>query len=133
MLLGFDAPVILRRQANGHYTFVSEAYVHGLMNGEAILGSFPAGWQVQAERSKQGLMIQAFSKVDSPAELIFEDPRLENLSTGWAMNDTETLQSSSFFNGADMTHQDDSIGNDPRLNPETLSTRGVKLETFRIC
>src|SRR5690242_20499129 len=45
VLLGFDAPVILRPKANGHLEFVGEAYVHGLMNGDAILGPLPFGWQ----------------------------------------------------------------------------------------
>ena len=46
VLLGFDAPIILRLKANGCFEFVGEAYVYGLMNGEAILGPLPSGWQV---------------------------------------------------------------------------------------
>jgi hypothetical protein len=35
-LPGLNAPAILRRQSNGHFTLVGSAYVHGIMNGEGL-------------------------------------------------------------------------------------------------
>jgi hypothetical protein len=34
---GSRVPLILRKLSNGHYVFVGEAYVHGIMNGEAMM------------------------------------------------------------------------------------------------
>lgn len=40
ILAGKSTPVILRSLENGHYKFVGEAYVHGIMHGEGLqLGS----------------------------------------------------------------------------------------------
>lgn len=35
VLFGGRMPLVLRPQ-NGHYILISESYIHGLMNGEAI-------------------------------------------------------------------------------------------------
>lgn len=35
ILAGAKTPVVLRRLDNGHYQFLGEAYVHGIMHGEA--------------------------------------------------------------------------------------------------
>lgn len=114
VLLGFDAPVILRPKAGSRYGIVGEAYVHGLMSGEAILGSLPSGWRAQADRSQQGLMVQTFRHGTDDA--VFEDPRLGLLS---AENDS----------GDVVTHLD----YDPRLLPEALEIRGVEIQTFQLC
>lgn len=62
VLLGFDAPVILRPGVSDHYASVGETYVHGLMSGEAILGPLPPVWRAQAHRSQRGLMIYIFTR-----------------------------------------------------------------------
>jgi hypothetical protein len=36
ILAGKSTPVILRSLANGHFKFVGEAYVHGVMHGEGL-------------------------------------------------------------------------------------------------
>jgi len=36
VLLGSDVPHVLRRQQNASYTYQGEAYVHGIMYGEAL-------------------------------------------------------------------------------------------------
>ncbi|KAF1363555.1 HET-domain-containing protein [Lizonia empirigonia] len=76
VLLGFDAPALLRAQSGSQHVFVGEAHAHGLMNGEAVLGALPTGWRAQSDRSKQGLMVQMFAH-DEPAELTCADPRLD--------------------------------------------------------
>jgi hypothetical protein len=114
VLLGFDAPVILRPKANGHYVVVGEAYVHGLMSGEAILGPFPTGWQAQADRNQQGVVVQTFTR--SSDEAVYDDPRLVPLSAENGWND-ETAH----------------LENDPRLLPDALKFRGVRIQTFQLC
>ena len=36
VLAGFKTPAILRRRLNGRYQFIGQAYVHGMMHGEAV-------------------------------------------------------------------------------------------------
>lgn len=114
VLLGFDAPVILRPKANGHLEFVGEAYVHGLMNEDAILGPLPFGWQAQADRNQHGLMVQTFTQSSGVA--VEEDPRLEHQLAN--------------HEGSDET---DKPNHDTRLLPGALKTRGVATQTFQIC
>ena len=88
--------------------------MYGLMNGEAILGPLPSGWQAQADRNQQGLMVQAFTRSsDATAE---EDPRLERQSAK--------------HEGIDETGQ---LDHDTRLLPKALKIRGVAMQTFQIC
>jgi hypothetical protein len=36
VLFGCDIPVVLRKPAENHYTFVGECYSHDIMEGEAM-------------------------------------------------------------------------------------------------
>ena len=99
---------------NGHVEFVGEAYVYGLMNGEAILGPLPSGWQAQADRNQQGLMVQAFTRSSEAA--VEEDPRLEHqLANPEGIDETDQLD------------------HDSRLLSGALKIRGVAMQTFQIC
>jgi len=114
VLLGFDAPMVLRPKANGHHAIIGEAYVHGLMNGEAILGPLPCGWRAQANRDQQGVMFQNFTKDSDDA--VMDDPRLGPLSAEFEWCDQTTLPEF-----------------DPRLSPKALKYRGVDIRTFHLC
>ena len=114
VLLGFDAPVILRPKANGHHVIIGEAYVHGLMSGEAVLGPLPCGWRAQAYRSQQGVMSQNFTKDSKTA--VMDDPRIGPLSAEFEWRDQTALPEF-----------------DPRLSPKALKYRGVDIQTFYLC
>ncbi|KAF2000856.1 HET-domain-containing protein, partial [Amniculicola lignicola CBS 123094] len=60
VLLGYGSPVILRPLGDDKYKFIGRAYVHGLMDGEAILGPLPPGWRVKYEFSRTGNALQVF-------------------------------------------------------------------------
>jgi hypothetical protein len=96
VLLGFDAPVVVRSQENGRHAVIGEVYVHVLMNGEAILGSIPPGWKAQANRNKQGSLVQIFTQEGNQAEPTYEDPRLGPLPAGWKRTRADTLQDTIF-------------------------------------
>jgi len=36
ILFGYKAPVVLRPEENGQFSFIGEAYVDGVMDGEAM-------------------------------------------------------------------------------------------------
>ena len=114
VLLGFDAPVVLRPKANGHHAIIGEAYVHGLMNGEAILGRLPCGWRAQAYRSHQGIMFQNFKKDSDDA--VKDDPRLGPLSAEFEWRYQTALPEF-----------------DPRLSSKALKYRGVDVQTIHLC
>lgn len=99
---------------NGHVEFVGEAYVYGLMNGEAILGPLPSSWQAQADRNQQGLMVQAFTRSSEAA--VEEDPRLEHQ-----------------FANLEGIEETDQLDHDSRLLPGALKIQGVAMQTFQIC
>ncbi|KAH7113112.1 hypothetical protein B0J13DRAFT_244289 [Dactylonectria estremocensis] len=40
VLLGGEVPYVLRRQAKNIFRMVGECYVHGIMNGELVIGDF---------------------------------------------------------------------------------------------
>ena len=86
----------------------------GSMSGEAILGPLPSGWQAQADRNQQGLMVQAFTQNSNAA--VKEDPRLEHQSAKHEEND-----------------ETDQLDHDPRLLPGALKSRGFTMQTFQIC
>lgn len=114
VLSGFDAPVILRPKSSDHHVVVGEAYVHGLMSGEAILGPLPPGWQTQADRSQQGIMYQKFTKGSDGA--VLGDPRLGPLSAEFGWHDQTAFRE-----------------HDPRLLPEALKYRRLNMQTFQLC
>lgn len=47
LLLGGDTPFILRPRENGDWCFLAEAYVHGIMDGEAIRDAYQKGCEYQ--------------------------------------------------------------------------------------
>jgi hypothetical protein len=100
------------------------------MNGEAVLGSFPTGWKAQANRNKQGSLVQTFTQEGNQTEPTYDDPRLGPLPEGWKLTRADTLHDTTFHDeSAQHVHKE----NDPRLLPQALMDRGVKIETFLLC
>ena len=47
VVLGGEVPYVIRPKNNGHYLFVGECYVHGLMDGQALEGHEEGGSEVE--------------------------------------------------------------------------------------
>lgn len=153
VLLGCSAPLVLRPVAstipattisttlepvpinNVQYHVVGKTWVHGLMYGEALLGSLPPNIALQMRRVDTGREYWTihFQNTDT-SEISQEDPRLGPLPEGW-----EALQGSSgsdherteddpyFFTRFRDTRSGEIINADPRLLAEELRKKGVNL------
>ena len=122
ILLGLQSPICLRRVESGQYQVVGTCYIHGLMNGEALLGPLPPNIRRRVDRA-----------ADDPAfstHLIYEDiqsgtkdhrdPRImELLGDSVTRDDTEVYQG--------YLQEARSL-----MTPEKLMERNIPLETFEL-
>lgn len=134
VLLGCYFPVIIRRVSARHYRIVSRCYVHGIMNGEVLLGPIPNPWTVQYVfkelENHRILKVRYFNAATDSVS--YEDPRLGEMPEDWVRDLTQR---------DDMRHPyevpfyknkvtGECINSDPRLLPAALRERGVQLQDF---
>lgn len=131
VLLGGDSPIILRPTSVDRlqYWVVGEAFCHGVMDGEALLGPLPEDWRLVIRHDRS-------SVVDSPAfwnskleQFSAEDPRLGDLPAGWRR---ETHKDEEFQTLFTRDVDGEQTWDDPRLTPDELRRRGVQLTTFEL-
>ena len=127
VLLGCPSPIVLREEEDGNYLVLGECYVHGLMNGEALLGPLPDGWQ-QVFRYDGNTQRYADVFCDRRhGTYQYEDPRLGDLPESWSTM-VHPLQYLLFIN----EKQNLKSLFDPRLRSEHLRERGVELQQFHL-
>ncbi|KAH9986835.1 heterokaryon incompatibility protein-domain-containing protein [Xylariaceae sp. FL0662B] len=79
VILGCDAPMLLRPCGDGKFLVVGECFVQGLCQGEAILGPLPHNIRmVRTRLGGDGGLALAIRDM-STGRVSFEDPRLESL------------------------------------------------------
>jgi hypothetical protein len=126
-LLGCETAMVLRPTTNNQYQFVGEAYYYEAMSwtDDALFGPLPGSYELivrTADRKEYPAYIDRTTGFITP-----EDPRLGPLPQGWNLYPHErSLFRLQFKN--DETGQ--STRKDPRLSPEALKKRGVKLQVF---
>ncbi|KAI9646426.1 hypothetical protein NHQ30_004418 [Ciborinia camelliae] len=132
VLLGTDLPMILRPTPSGEFLVVGSYFIHGLMDGEAILGPVPSTCKVELYRRKDSGYSTHFVKASNKTTL--DDPRLPPLPSEWIEINRDDgpcpwpIRRSSFKNVV----TGESMDSDPRMLPEALMERGVKLQQFRL-
>ena len=117
VLLGCDVPMLLRPAANSQYEVVGSCYVHGLMDGEALLGPAPEHLQpiYVLDEGKRLCFRRLLDHRTGKTQ--YNDPRVESL----AKDDSDEA--------VPMVLLPD--GSQQRLlTPEMIKKRGVKLQTF---
>ena len=126
VILGCSLPLILRSTERGQYQIVGNCYVHGIMDGEALLGPLPAGFEgIFQIDSNTGDEHRAH--IDRTGEIHVVDPRLGPLPENWRLESHESERFYSRFVN-DKTGEDfDRRAVDPRLTPQALKDRGVYL------
>ena len=125
VFLGCPSPMVLRVTEDGKFLLLGECYVHGLMNGEALLGPLLDGWR-QVFHYEEKTQREADVFYDGRRGTYqFEDPRLGDLPEGWSAME-HPLQYLSFVN----EEQDLKTRFDPRMQPQHLRERGVELQRF---
>ena len=119
----------------GHYVYIGSGYVHGLMDGEALLGPLPPPYKVQIKRDVEdgwGYENPHYLNAET-GEFIRKDPRLGPVPDGWEELMLErTPDDPRTFTRFRNRTTGEMINSDPRLFPAALEERGVKLETFNL-
>ncbi|CAF9926748.1 hypothetical protein IMSHALPRED_007032 [Imshaugia aleurites] len=115
ILLGCTRPLVLRQTSGLQYQVVGECYVHGLMNGEAFLGSLPDNYQARFlyDQGSNGWYRAFLDKETGNTQ--YQDPRME-------AGDQIVNQ------GRSMILPDGTIV--PEVTSEFLKRRGVNVQTF---
>ena len=129
VILGCKSPLLLRPLPNGNYTVVGECYIHGLMYGEALLGTLTDGWKsVTILEEGQGYRY-GFHNVET-GERSFVDPRLGSLPPGWSLKDSRLRADWGNWFVNNQTGERMEWPQDPRVTAEALEVRGVPLQEF---
>lgn len=127
IVLGCDAPLILRPDEIGRRSVVGECYIHGLVDGATLLGPLPSMWQKvnrydAAARGYWGAFINR-----ETGETQIRDPRMGPLPAGWR---TCSHKGESAYNMYLNDETGERTFSDPRMSPEALRARGVELQDF---
>lgn len=126
---------MLRPTASERFQVVGESYVHGLCNSAAILGPVPEAWKIElfALDGKDQRSWPSFVNTSTGIST-WQDPRLPPLPPGW-----ERIEHPELSTDGDLLYyrfksnaSNETTEFDPRLSPEALEARGVKLEKFQL-
>ena len=129
ILLGCDMPLILRPDEYGRHSVVGACYVHGSMDGAALLGPLARMWKcVVRYDTVTRKFWDAFINQET-GETQIDDPRLGPLPAGWQIYGHEE---ESAFNKYLNHETGRTTVYDPRVSPEALRARGVELQDFRL-
>ena len=80
VLLGCDAPLVLRPLVNGNFLVVGECFVHGLSKGEAFLGLHSLPGRFRAVNIYRAAYQSVAVFVDNlSGEILLEDPQFRSL------------------------------------------------------
>lgn len=121
--------MILRPLSQG-FKLVGPCLVHGMIDGEGILGDIPKQWKVQFYRDNMGYAKMHFQNTET-GELTLEDPRLDPLPRGWQRQDRDrTSDDPRWFACFENTDTGELMNSDPRMLPEALESRGVSLDVL---
>ena len=131
ILLGCWAPIVLRAVSPDLFKVQGSCYYHGLMDGEAFLGSLPEGWTV-LQYSINGMYLPRYLN-GLTGEVHVNDPRLGPLPPDWVHVDVErTATDPLFVDSFKKVATGETVDSDPRILLDALDRRGVKLERFRL-
>ncbi|KAL8884389.1 MAG: hypothetical protein Q9215_007550 [Flavoplaca cf. flavocitrina] len=129
LFLGCRSPMVLRPTGNSAYLVVGEAYVDGLMTGEAFLGPLPSNWQYVLRHDKTtGRSRDAF--IDrGKNKWQREDPRLGSLPEGWVEDEHPEQHLYAKYRNVEQGFM---TTYDPRMSPSALRANNVELTEFKL-
>lgn len=134
VILGLHTPLVIRPCGPGAFYVVGWCYVHGIMDGEALLGPLDPAWTIEQEivghRYSPSYVAVADGMVLTRQK---DDPRLPPLPQEWQRIDFEATADDPivvdrFFN----KNTGELINYDPRMTASSLIARGIELETIRL-
>ncbi|KAL8837564.1 MAG: hypothetical protein Q9176_005620 [Flavoplaca citrina] len=129
VFLGCRSPMVLRSKGDGTYLVVGEAYIDGLMTGEAFLGPLPSNWQFvcRYDETTKYHWIAFIDRVRN--NLQREDPRLGPLPEGWVEDEHPEQHLYAVYRNVEKAIV---TQYDPRMLPCALRARNVELTEFKL-
>lgn len=129
-LLGCRNVMVLRPAASGEFQVVGPAYHQRFARSEALCGNPPEGWGLLLNTNKKWRGI-TFSRYGDSLKWQFRDLRLDDIALpeGWEEGEAED-GSPRWRKGGSWA---EATLYDPRLGPEELTRRGVKVEEVVLC
>ena len=130
VVLGCDSPLLLRLVSDDQWSIVGGCYVHDVAGDSALLSSLPDDFQlIERVNSRTGGQSMAFRNMQTN-EIQIQDPRItEPLPAGW---EVVKHVDESYYQLFRNKEQNLYTWHDPRLTPDALRARGVKLKTFNL-
>lgn len=132
IIIGCSTPIILRPTVQNQYLVVGQAYCHGYMIGEALLGDLPHPFefvQLLYDEDSGGYRDGYINRETGVCQA--EDPRLDDLPEGWKRKRHEREHLGMWFvngeSGGIMVSPQD-----PRLSHELFRKRGVEIREFEL-
>ncbi|KAI4173796.1 MAG: hypothetical protein LQ346_008354 [Caloplaca aetnensis] len=129
VILGCQRPLLLRKMESGNMAVIGDCYIHGLMNGEALLGTLPLKWRCSYILTAGWGYQNGFVDQET-GDHLFEDPRLGELPPGWRREDPESPADPYNWFVNDETGERTEFPIDPRMTADALRARGVPLQEF---
>ncbi len=131
MLLGSQVPIVLRPQGEEKYSVVGECYCHGIMDGSALLGPLPAGFEIVVNFFQEW---GGYAFIDRRSRKFQrEDPRLAGypLPPRWRIDTYHEGATLVFVqDNNDGPEKEQTANFDPRMTPDELRKRGVNVVKF---
>jgi hypothetical protein len=133
VLLGHHCPVILRpvssQCSSGRFRILGPAHIHGLMEGQAVLGSLSPSWNLVVKNTYSTYTLLFHSVQDGTRTP--EDPRLGELPENWEPIEKED-EARLRYTVQHYRHKitNEIINSDPRLMLEAVRARSIKVETL---
>lgn len=130
--------MILRPDSTGKYQIIGDVYIHGLMDGEGILGVIPPPWRPLVTRGLEGGWQRVYINTETGAR-IMEDPRfVTNPMTpcpkDWigTSDGVKARDDGAYRHVYQNERTGEVLNSDPRLLPEMLLENRVELRTITI-
>ncbi|PMD33030.1 HET-domain-containing protein [Hyaloscypha variabilis F] len=136
ILLGCDVPVVLLSHGEERYSIVGECYCHGIMDGSALLGPLPEGFELvwSFDQELRGYIEAYIDRRNGKVQ--GEDPRLAEhpLPPRWRIDisDEDNTDINFVQENDDGTEKERTAQVDPRMTPDELRKRGVNVVKFNL-
>ena len=130
VILGCGLPLALRAVSEDTWVIVGPCYIHGIMDGSALLSACPSNFRpIQQACPSDGAYHPAIVDTSTGRTQI-NDPRLnEPLPAGWEVIEHKNEQCFQMFKD---TETGRATKYDSRLFADALRARGVKLRSFKL-
>jgi hypothetical protein len=134
VLLGTPTMILLRPEGSGgdNWQVVGECFVYGLHDAIQMVGHYPEGWRGRAAWTFGGRRVFRFVGPESNRP-VMEDPRLGEIKDWERVEDRVLVRDDpTFYDFWINKVTGEEINYDPRMEPEKLTERGVKLTWFSL-